>query len=269
MSAGVSFYFIWIHCGYRWRSLSGFSAMKHMNWKTHSFQIAKSSCTQLPARSGCFWLLAELVHWSFSSKDMCPLINLAFQGMVVEVELTAKFYLYCFERFHLKIIRDTIIFRHTGIPELSTQVLDSGLWTLDSWHWALDSGRWVLVAEFWMLDSGRSILGAGLWMLDSGCWTLDVGLWTLDSGCWTLDAGLLTLNSERWTVDPGHWTLDAGLRMLDSCCWSLHAGLSTLDSGCWTLDAGLSTLDSGRWTLDSGRCTLGSKRWTLDAGRYT
>ena len=35
MSAGVSFYFIWILYGYRWRSLSGFSAMKHMNWKTH------------------------------------------------------------------------------------------------------------------------------------------------------------------------------------------------------------------------------------------
>ena len=41
---------------------------------------------------------------------MCPLINLAFQGMVVEVELTEKFCLYCFERFRLKVIRDTIIF---------------------------------------------------------------------------------------------------------------------------------------------------------------
>ena len=52
----------------------------------------------------CFWLLAELVHWSCSSKLMCPLINLASQGMVVEVELTAKLCLYCFERFRLQFI---------------------------------------------------------------------------------------------------------------------------------------------------------------------
>ena len=30
-------------------------------------------------------------HWYCGSKFMCPLINLAFQGMVVEVEVTAKF----------------------------------------------------------------------------------------------------------------------------------------------------------------------------------
>ena len=93
----------------------GFFAMKYMNRKTqfsvksfdvlfgtfsnrfsHSIQIDKSSCTQLPARSGCFCLLTELVHWSCSSKLMCPLINLALQGMVVEGELPVKFWLYCF-----------------------------------------------------------------------------------------------------------------------------------------------------------------------------
>ena len=58
----------------------------------------------------CFWLLAELVHRSCSSKFMYPLKNLAFQGMVVKVELTAKFCLYCFERFRLQVIRETIIF---------------------------------------------------------------------------------------------------------------------------------------------------------------
>ena len=77
---------------------------------THCIQIDKNSYTQLPSRSRCFWLLAEPVHWSCSSKYMCPLINFAFQGVVVEVELTAKFCLYCFEPFRLKIIRDTIIF---------------------------------------------------------------------------------------------------------------------------------------------------------------
>ena len=43
-------------------------------------------------------------------KFMCPLINLAFQGMVVEVELPAKFSLYCFKRLRLQVIRDRIIF---------------------------------------------------------------------------------------------------------------------------------------------------------------
>ena len=73
-------------------------------------RVCKSSFTQLPARSECFYLLAELVHWSCSSKFMCLLINLAFQGMVVEVQLPAKFCLYCFEQFRLQIIWDTIIF---------------------------------------------------------------------------------------------------------------------------------------------------------------
>ena len=72
--------------------------------------LSLSSGTQLPAIYICFWYLAELVQWSCGWKFMCPLINLAFQGMVVEVELTAKFCLYCFEWFRLQIIRDTIIF---------------------------------------------------------------------------------------------------------------------------------------------------------------
>ena len=76
---------------------SGFSVMKHINWKTqpsaksldglfltlsnrfsHWIQTDKSFRTQLPARSRFFCLFAELFHWSCSSKIMCPLINLAF-----------------------------------------------------------------------------------------------------------------------------------------------------------------------------------------------
>ena len=58
----------------------------------------------------------------------------------------------------------TIVSRHTGIPGLWTQKLDSGLWTQE-------------------LDSG-------LWTLDPGRWTLDAGFWTLDPRRWTLDGGL-------------------------------------------------------------------------------
>ena len=89
MSAGVNFYFIWILYWYRWRYLSGFSAMKHMNWKTHfsatssdelfwtlsnifshCIHIEKSSCTQLTVTSGCFWLLAELVTGTVA-RNLC------------------------------------------------------------------------------------------------------------------------------------------------------------------------------------------------------
>ena len=41
--------------------------------------------------------------------------------------------------------------RHTGIP---------GLWTQE-----LDSGRWTLDAGLWTLDSGLSTLGSGHWTL--------------------------------------------------------------------------------------------------------
>ena len=74
------------------------------------FPTDKCSCTQFPDRSRCFCLLAELVHWSCSSKFMYPLMNFVYQGMVVKVELTAKFCLYCFERFRLQTIRNTIMF---------------------------------------------------------------------------------------------------------------------------------------------------------------
>ena len=51
-----------------------------------------------------------------------------------------------------------IFIRHTGVPGLWTQELDTGLWTLNS----------------------------GRWTPDAGLWTLDPGLWTLSSGLWTL-----------------------------------------------------------------------------------
>ena len=44
---------------------------------------------------------------------------------------------------------------HAGIPELWTQELNAGLWTLDSGCWTLDSGRWTLNPGRWTLDPRR------------------------------------------------------------------------------------------------------------------
>ena len=42
----------------------------------------------------------------------------------------------------LKALMRLLIYNwHTGIPELWTQELDAGLWTLDSGRWTLDAGR--------------------------------------------------------------------------------------------------------------------------------
>ena len=62
---------------------------------------------------------------------------------------------------------DYKIFEHIGIPGLQTQVLDAGLWTL---------------------DSGRQTLEAGVWTLDSRQRTLNPGRWTLDPERQTADA---------------------------------------------------------------------------------
>ena len=69
--------------------------------------------------------------------------------------------------------------RHTGIPRLWTQVLDT---------------------ELWMLDPG-------CWTQDAGIWTLDARLWTLVSGLWTLDAWLWVLDAIPWMLGSEHWTL--------------------------------------------------------------
>ena len=81
---------------------------------------------------------------------------------------------------------------HTWISGLWTEVLDVGLWTLESGPWMLDAGLWTLDSR--------------LWILDSDLWTLDAGLWTLDDGRWTLDAVIWTLKLQfgRWALDTGH-----------------------------------------------------------------
>ena len=48
---------------------------------------------------------------------------------------------------------------HTEISGPWTQVLYTGLWSLDFEHWSLDTGVWKL----WF----------GRWSLDAGLWTLD------------------------------------------------------------------------------------------------
>ena len=51
--------------------------------------------------------------------------------------------------------------RYNRIRGLWTQVLDAGLWTLDTRIWSLDSRRWGLDAWIWSLDSRRWTLNAG------------------------------------------------------------------------------------------------------------
>ena len=52
---------------------------------SHRIHIVRISCSQLPARSGIFCLLVEVVYWP------CGLINLFFSGDNCHVKLPAKF----------------------------------------------------------------------------------------------------------------------------------------------------------------------------------
>ena len=45
--------------------------------------------------------------------------------------------------------------RHAGIPALWTQMLETGLWTLDSESWSLSFERWYPDPGRWRLDCGR------------------------------------------------------------------------------------------------------------------
>ena len=139
------------------------------------------------------WFLYELKHTVLLSK-LC--VGSSIFG---SVSFLLKF-VFLFNKKHRLIYFKK---RHTGIPGLSTQELDAGLW-------AFVSGRWTLDAGFWTLSSGRWTLNSGRWTMGTGLWTLDTGLCTLDYGHWTLNAGLWNIGPEPWTLDSGHWMLDCG-----------------------------------------------------------
>ena len=85
------------------------------------------------------------------------------------------------------VVQNRTTYRHTGMSGLWTQVLDTGLWTLNVRPCTLDSGRWNLNHGLQKLDSRHWALDAGLWMQDSGLWTVDAGPGTLECGLWTIN----------------------------------------------------------------------------------
>ena len=70
---------------------------------SHHIHIVRTSFSWLPARSGIFCLLVEVVYWTSGLKFVPPMINLAFLGIIVKVRLPVKFCLHSFEWFCLQI----------------------------------------------------------------------------------------------------------------------------------------------------------------------
>ena len=72
--------------------------------------IVRTANNQLPAKSGIFCLLVEVVYWPCSLKFVYPMINLAFLERMIKVKLRAKFCLHSFEWFCLQISSDAKYF---------------------------------------------------------------------------------------------------------------------------------------------------------------
>ena len=71
--------------------------------QNHHIHIVRTSCSQLPARSGIFCHLVGVVYWLNGLKFAYPMINLAFMGIIVKVKLAAKFCLHSFKWFCYQI----------------------------------------------------------------------------------------------------------------------------------------------------------------------
>ena len=87
------------------------SSWERLRWDyriSHPVHIVRTSWSQLPARTGIFYLLAKIVYWSWNLKFVYPTINLAFGGIIVKHP--AKFCLHGFEWFRLQISSDTKYF---------------------------------------------------------------------------------------------------------------------------------------------------------------
>ena len=105
---------LWVHAWSRFclgiaedPSLSFFATMQmkdhflgNVFWETFSdsfrhnlsgIHVFRASCSQLPARSGIFSLLVEVVYWTFGLKFQYPTLNLSFLGIIVKVKLPPNF----------------------------------------------------------------------------------------------------------------------------------------------------------------------------------
>ena len=65
---------------------------------------------EIPARSGIFCLLVEVIYWPCGLKFVYPMINLAFLGIIIKVKFSTKFCLHSFKRFCLPISCDAKFF---------------------------------------------------------------------------------------------------------------------------------------------------------------
>ena len=63
--------------------------------------IFRTSCSQLPTRSGIFCHLVEVVYWPCGLTFVYPTLNLAFLGIIVKVKLLVKF---CLQDFVSKSV---------------------------------------------------------------------------------------------------------------------------------------------------------------------
>ena len=73
---------------------------------SQGFHIVRTYCSQLPARSGIFCLLVEIIYWPCELKFLYPTIDFALNGISVKVKLPAKFFLHGFEWFCIQMDSD-------------------------------------------------------------------------------------------------------------------------------------------------------------------
>ena len=95
-----------------WLILSHSVRERQSSWDRipHHIHIFRTSCIQLPARSGIFCLLVKVVYWPGNLKFVYPMITLSFLGIIVKLKLPAKFCLHCFEWLCFQISSDTKYF---------------------------------------------------------------------------------------------------------------------------------------------------------------
>ena len=74
---------------------------------SHHIHIVRTSCRQLSARYGIFWILVQVVYWLCDLKFLYQMVNLAILGIIVKGKLPTKFWLHSFEWFCLQVRNDT------------------------------------------------------------------------------------------------------------------------------------------------------------------
>ena len=66
---------------------------------SHRIHIVSASCSQLPVRSGIFFIHEEVVYRPCGLKFVYPTINLAYMRIILKAKLPVKFCFHSFEWF--------------------------------------------------------------------------------------------------------------------------------------------------------------------------